>query len=178
MAKNTQSVIAKLQQEALGGAESVPDGPLTLPNLAAAYSMFDELLEQPHANAAKIGKKANINPVSIGDLKNRKLSKITVEMFEKLKKLHDAVQAGAVVFEETRRGRKAGSTVSSKNISSGKTKPVRKTTSPKLPAIFGSTPLVTKEMISEKERQLKGLALEIEYLKEMKKLQEKFIGRA
>lgn len=147
-----------------------------------ALAMFNDLLEEPNANAAKIGMLADINAVSIGQLKNGKMKSISEAMHGKLKALYEGVKAGKIQFMETRRGRKAGTAVQTKPRVEGagtRKETARKTKRSRLTApssLLADLKPVTKEFIARKEAELETLKVEVEYLKEMKKLQDKFKG--
>ena len=168
--------------EALRAEAGIDVAPPSAALIDDALAMFNDLLEEPNANAAKIGMLADINAVSIGQLKNGKMKNISEAMHGKLKALYDGVKAGEILFMETKRGRKAGTAVQAnprkqvtgtRKVGTGKTRRSR-LISPS--SLLADLKPVTKEFIAQKQAELETLKVEVEYLKEMKKLQDRFKG--
>lgn len=156
-------------------------------NVSKARAYLDELLSSQHASLNQISRLSGIGYITLLNLKNQKSGRVSDKIFLQISDVYEKVKSGELTFLQTRKGRQrkasaSGIAPSAKPaakqavVSSMSASPKKEESESALPPLQFTDPtvLVSTEEIRRKEGEIRRLNAELEYLKEVRALQERY----
>ena len=183
--KKSKTGAADPQREVLKEIYAVVKTP---PNVTKARELLGELLSRENASLNQISQLSGIGYVTLINLKNKKSAGVSDKVFLQISELSRKVESGEVSFSVTRKGRQPRRPAKE---TAGVVKPaVESLSMPSIVPVSGlsvpdpssqlfftdPTVLVSPDEIKRKEEEIRRLNAELEYLKEVRAIQERYKG--